>query len=193
MGITRSRTFMTTQQSTTIHGVLMEIFGLGLLLVGESGIGKSEIALGLISRGHRLVADDAVTISVDEYQALTGSCPELLKDFLEVRGLGILNIRNMFGETAVKDQVSLDLIVKLIDINDSIIIESNRLLGIHSEQIILGIAVPEVTIPIGPGRNISVLIESAVRNHKSKLKGYHAAEDFLERQKNYLESKSKAR
>ncbi len=175
-------------QTITLHGVLMEVFGLGVLLIGESGIGKSEIALGLISRGHRLVADDAVIIS-DEDNSLIGNCPELLKDFLEVRGLGILNIRNMFGDTAVKYQASLDLIVKFIDINDSIIAESNRLLGIHSGQVILGKTVPEVTIPIGPGRNLAVLIESAVRNHKSKLKGYNAAEDFLERQKDYLESR----
>lgn len=180
-----------SHQSLTLHGVLMEVFGLGVLLIGESGIGKSEIALGLISRGHRLIADDAVTISSTQDQGLIGSCPELLKDFLEVRGLGILNIRNMFGETAVKDQASLDLIIKFIDVNSSMIIESNRLLGMHSEQCILNTCIPEVTIPVGPGRNISVLIESAVRNHKSKLKGYHAAEDFLERQKNYLESKSK--
>lgn len=177
-------------QTTTLHGVLMEVFGLGVLLIGESGIGKSEIALGLISRGHRLIADDAVTLSVDEHNLLVGSCPELLKDFLEVRGLGVLNIRNMFGENAVKYQVSLDLIVKFIDINDAIIRESNRLLGMHSEQSILEKPVPEVTIPIGAGRNISVLVESAVRNYKSKLKGYNAAEDFLERQRAYLESRT---
>lgn len=169
----------------------MEVFGLGVLLMGDSGIGKSEIALGLISRGHRLVADDAVTISLAEDHSLQGYCPELLKDFLEVRGLGILNIKNMFGESAVKYHVSLDLIVKFVDINSSMILESNRLLGMHSEQEILGVIVPEVTVPIGPGRNISVLIESAVRNHKSKLNGYNAAEDFLQRQKAYLESKNK--
>ena len=123
------------QQTTTLHGVLMEVFGLGVLLMGESGIGKSEIALGLISRGHRLIADDAVTISVDEHNELIGSCPELLKDFLEVRGLGILNIRNMFGETAVKYQVSLDLIVKFIDINDSIIITATDCLACTAKKL----------------------------------------------------------
>ena len=180
----------TAHTTITLHGVFLEVFGLGILLMGNSGIGKSEIALGLISRGHRLIADDAVIVSVNLEQGLTGACPELLKDFLEVRGLGILNIKNMFGDTAVKEQAPLDLIIKFIDINSSVVIDSNRLLGIHGEQTILNIQIPEVTIPIGPGRNIAVLIESAVRNHKSKLKGYNAAEDFIQRQETYLKSRS---
>lgn len=175
---------------TTIHGVFLEVFGLGVMLVGESGIGKSEIALSLISRGHRLIADDAVTISLTKKQTLMASCPELLRNFLEVRGLGILNIHELFGESAVKNHVSVDLFINLIDINSEILLDSNRLLGIHSERNIFEITVPEVTLPIGPGRNISVLIESAVRNHKSKLKGYNAAEDFLQRQKAYLARKN---
>lgn len=181
-------------QTTTIHGVFMEVFGFGVLLTGDSGIGKSEIALGLISRGHCLIADDAVTLSViqpdDGPAQLMGVCPELLRDFLEVRGLGVLNIREMFGDSALKEKASIDLIIKLIDISDEIIHASNRLFGIHSEQILLDMTIPEVTVPVGPGRNISVLIESAVRNHKIKVKGYDAAQDFANRQKQFLEGQN---
>lgn len=176
-------------EPVTTHGVYMDVFGLGVLLTGSSGIGKSEIALGLISRGHRLVADDAVEFKVFD-EGIKGSCPEILRDFLEVRGLGVLNIRAMYGDSAIKKCMPLQLIVNLIDVSDQIIRESNRLFGIYSERVILGAEVPEVTIPVGPGRNISVLIEAAVRNHRLKIGGYDAAQDFLEKQKRHMERQS---
>lgn len=169
--------------ATTMHGVFLEVFDLGVLLTGESGIGKSEIALGMISRGHRLIADDAVTFITNEDNKLEANCPEVLKDFIEVRGLGILNVKELYGEGAVTYSMNVDLFIQLTDFADKIFNESNRLLGIHGEKSVLGHDIPQVTLPIGPGRNISVLIEAAVRNHKSKLRGYNAGEDFLNRQK----------
>ena len=177
------------QQTTiTLHGVFMDVFSLGVLLAGSSGIGKSEIALGLISRGHRLIADDAVTFTITDKHNLIGTCPELLQDFLEVRGLGILNVRAMYGENAIKKSMPLQLIVNLIDVEDNIFKESDRLIGIHDQRKIIGSDITEVTIPVGPGRNLSVLIEAAVRSYRLRLTGYNAIEDFTEKQKRYLES-----
>ena len=178
------------QTSMTLHGVFMDVFSLGVLLAGSSGIGKSEIALGLIGRGHRLIADDAVTFELTDKHNLMGSCPELLQDFLEVRGLGILNIRAMYGDSAIKKAMPLQLIVNLIDVEDNIVKESDRLIGIHSKRIMLGVEVTEVTIPVGPGRNLSVLIEAAVRSYRLRLTGYNAIQDFTEKQKRYLASMS---
>ena len=172
----------------TLHGVFMDVFSLGVLLAGSSGIGKSEIALGLIGRGHRLVADDAVTFELAEKNTVIGSCPTLLQDFLEVRGLGILNIRAMYGDSAIKKSMPLQLIVNLIDVEDNIVKESDRLIGIHAQRVILGVDITEVTIPVGPGRNLSVLIEAAVRSYRLRLTGYNAILDFTEKQKRYLES-----
>lgn len=174
-------------QSITLHGVFMDVFGLGILLSGRSSIGKSEIALSLISRGHRLIADDAVNFQTSEKKGLMGSCPELLRDFLEVRGLGVLNIRAMYGDNAIKNAMPLQLIVNLLDVSEQIIQESNRLLGIRRERKVLDCNIPEVTIPVGPGRNISILIEAAVRNQRIKLAGYDAAMDFIHKQKALLE------
>lgn len=179
------------QQTTiTLHGVFMDVFSLGVLLSGTSGIGKSEIALGLIGRGHRLIADDAVTFQLTEKHSLIGSCPEILQDFLEVRGLGILNIRAMYGDSAIKKSMPLQLIVNLIDVDDNIFKESDRLIGIHDQRKIIETEITEVTIPVGPGRNLSVLIEAAVRSYRLRLTGYNAIEDFSEKQKRYLESMS---
>lgn len=177
--------------STTLHGVFLDVFGLGVFLLGNSGIGKSEIALGLISRGHRLIADDAVTFQLNQKQdELIGTCPDILKDFLEVRGLGVLNVRAMYGDSAIKTSAPLKLIVNLIDVSDEIFRSSDRLFGIHNEREILGLSFNEVTVPVGPGRNISVLIEAAVRNHNIRLKGYNAAKDFTERQHKLLHAKT---
>ncbi len=165
----------------TKHGVFMDVLGIGVLLTGNSGIGKSELALGLINRGHRLVADDAVTITKQEDNTLFGTCPELLQDFLEVRGLGVLNIRVMFGDTAIKDRKRLQLIIHIVTLDDERLRNLDRLHGVHTIQTIFDIDIPEVTIPVAPGRNLSVLVECAVRNQVLKMTGYSASEEFINR------------
>lgn len=170
----------------TLHGVFLEVIGLGVLLTGHSGVGKSELALELISRGHRLIADDAPEFSRVSPDTLSGSCPEALKDFLEVRGLGILNIRAMFGDNSIKDSKYLRLIVNLEEMNDQQLQKIDRLAGSHQLRSILNVDIEQVTLPIAPGRNLAVLIEIAVRNHILALKGYNAAEDFMRHQKTFI-------
>ena len=172
---------------TTVHGVFMEVIGIGVLLTGESSVGKSELALELISRGHRLIADDAPEFSRVAPDTLSGTCPPPIKNFLEVRGLGILNIRAMFGDSAIKDSKYLRVIVHLEKMNDEQMRTIDRLRGSHQKNTILGVDVEQVTLPVAPGRNLAVLIEIAVRNHILALKGYHAAEDFIQRQQQFLE------
>jgi HPr kinase/phosphorylase len=168
--------------SITVHGVFLEVFDLGVLLTGAAGVGKSELALELINRGHRLIADDSPLFSKYSPDALTGRAPALLKDFLEVRGLGIVNVRAMFGHTAVKDMKKLSLIVHIVDMSDPIIAGIDRLQGMHREREFLGIHVPEVTVPAGPGRSLSVLVEAAVHNQLLRNSGYNASEIFAENQ-----------
>lgn len=177
---------MSDAPSLTLHGVFMDVSGFGVLLRGQSGIGKSEMALGLINRGHRLVADDAVDLKLIGTETLIGSCPPLLQDFLEVRGLGILNIRVMFGDNAIKDSKRLQLIVKMATFNDEELKHIDRLHGMYRIESILGIEVPEVTIPVAPGRNLAVLIETAVRNQVLKHNGYDASAEFILRQHQFL-------
>lgn len=172
---------------TTIHGVFMEVNGIGVLLTGESSVGKSELALELISRGHRLIADDAPQFSRIAPDTLSGTCPPPIKNFLEVRGLGVLNIRAMFGDSAIKDSKYLRVIVHLERMNEDQMRTIDRLRGSHQKNSILGVEVEQVTLPVAPGRNLAVLVEIAVRNHILALKGYHAAEDFIQRQQHFLE------
>lgn len=172
---------------TTIHGVFMEVIGIGILLTGKSSVGKSELALELISRGHRLIADDAPEFSRVGPDTLSGSCPPPLKNFLEVRGLGVLNIRAMFGDSAIKDSKYLRVIVHLKKFDEEQMQKIDRLRGSHQRKTILGVEVEQVTLPVAPGRNLAVLVEIAVRNHILALKGYHAAEDFIQRQQQFLE------
>jgi len=174
-------------KSLTMHGVFLDVLGVGVLLVGASGIGKSEIALGLINRGHRLVADDAVVFSLANNETLIGNCPELLQDFLEVRGLGILNIRVMFGDTAIKESKRLQLVVKLVTLGDRELQQIDRLYGMYRTRTILDLEVPEVTLPVAPGRNLSVLVEGAVRNQVLKNTGYNASQEFINRQNKMME------
>ncbi|WP_126453378.1 HPr(Ser) kinase/phosphatase [Sulfuriflexus mobilis] len=174
-------------ERATIHGVFMEVIGIGVLLSGESSVGKSELALELISRGHRLIADDAPEFSRIGPDTLSGSCPPPIKNFLEVRGLGVLNIRAMFGDSAIKDSKYLRVIVHLEKMDEDQLLHIDRLCGSHQKKSILGVEVEQVTLPVAPGRNLAVLVEIAVRNHILTLKGYHAAEDFIQRQQQFLE------
>lgn len=170
----------------TLHGVFLDVLGIGVLLQGDSGIGKSELALSLINRGHRLIADDAVEFIKVADETIIGHCPPLLQDFLEVRGLGILNIRVMFGDNAIKENKRLQLIVKVAIFSDKALVQIDRLHGMYQTQQIHGVDIPQVTIPIAPGRNISVLIESAVRNQILKNTGYNASNEFIARQHSFL-------
>jgi HPr kinase/phosphorylase len=170
----------------TLHGVFMEVLGTGVLITGDSSIGKSELALELLTRGHRLIADDATEFSRVSPDTLLGSCPEMLRDFLEVRGLGILNVRAMFGASAIKQHRNLRLIVVLQDIEEAS--KMDRLHGSKRMRNIQDVDIPEITLPVGPGRNLAVLLEVAVRNYILSSKGYDASQAFIERQKRRLES-----
>jgi len=138
-----------------------------------------------LTRGHRLIADDAPEFTRTSPDTLNGTCPEMLRDFLEVRGLGILNVRSMFGASAIKQNRNLRLIIVLQDIEEAA--EIDRLHGSRCMRTIQNVEIPEVTLPVGPGRNLSVLLEAAVRNHILISKGYDASEAFIERQKRRLE------
>lgn len=166
----------------SLHGVFIEVQGFGVLIKGDPAIGKSELALELISRGHRLVADDITDFFCVAPDRLEGRCPELLQDFLEVRGLGILNIRALFGDNAVKPTKPLDLIVHL-ESADKLAPQMLDRLKIKSQsENILGVKVPKVMIPVAAGRNIAVLVEVAVRNHMLQLRGINGTKQFMQRQ-----------
>ncbi len=167
--------------STILHGVFLEVSGLGVLITGNPAVGKSELALELITRGHRLVADDALEVFAVSPDTLEGRCPTLLQDFMEVRGLGVLNIRRLFGETAVKHKKNLKLIIHLTPAENWQSLD--RLDMRASNREILGTSVPEVRIPVAVGRNLAVLVEVAVRNHILKLRGFNSSEEFAERQR----------
>ncbi len=176
-------------EKITLHGVFMEVMGTGVLVTGESSIGKSELALELLTRGHRLIADDATEFARTAPDNLLGTCPEMLRDFLEVRGLGILNVRAMFGASAIKQSRNLRLIIVLQDIEEAVKID--RLHGSKQTRTIQNVDIPEITLPVGPGRNLAVLLEAAVRNHILNIKGYDASQAFIERQKRRLENAHK--
>ncbi|NOY62207.1 MAG: HPr(Ser) kinase/phosphatase [Gammaproteobacteria bacterium] len=169
-----------------LHGVFMEVMGIGVLLAGSSGVGKSELALELLSRGHRLVADDSPEFSRIAPDRLNGTCPPVLSGFLEVRGLGVLNVANMFGGSAVKSSKYLRLIVYLEAMSDEEISRVDRIHGCHQTRTVLEVEIPQVTLPVAPGRNLAVLVEGAVRNYLSLLNGYNAAEDFIAQQRLFI-------
>lgn len=163
----------------TMHGVLMDIYGEGVLIIGESGVGKSETALELIKRGHRLVADDAVEVKKVSNKTLVGSCPELIRYFIELRGIGIINVKQMFGVQSVKDTQNIDLIIKLeIWEND----KTYDRLGLSEEYTsILGNKITTQTLPVKPGRNLAMICEAAAVNRRQKKMGYNAAKALNEK------------
>lgn len=177
-------------ETTLVHGVFMEVLGKGVLISGAPGIGKSELALALVSLGHRLVADDSTEFTRAERNTITGRCPQVLQDFLEVRGLGLLNIRAMFGNSAIKPQKVLHLIIDLQSLDDEALAKMDRLNGSHSKRAILGIEIPMTTLPIAPGRNMAIQVETAIRQHLLLLNGYNAAEDFSKRQQEFIDRQS---
>jgi HPr kinase/phosphorylase len=169
-------------ETIELHGVFMDVLGLGVLITGESGVGKSELGLELISRGHGLVADDVVEFSRLDANSLEGRCPALLKDFIEVRGLGVLNIRTIFGETAVRRKMKLRLVAHLSRLPATSRDPSERLPLSELSEEILGVTVRKVIIPVAAGRNLAVLVEAAVRNEILKLRGIDSMAEFLARQ-----------
>lgn len=163
----------------TRHGVLMEIYGEGVLILGESGVGKSETAVELVKRGHRLVADDAVEIKKVSAKTLVASSPEIIRHFIELRGIGIIDVKKIFGMGAVKDIENVDLVVNLELWQQG---KNYERLGIDQKYTdILGIKVPSVTVPVRPGRNLAIIIEIAAMNFRQQKMGYNAAEELSER------------
>ncbi len=162
----------------TRHGVLVEIYGEGVLIFGESGVGKSETAIELIKRGHRLIADDAVEIKRMNDRVLVGSAPELIRHYMELRGIGVVDIRRLFGVSAVKDEANIDLVVNLELWKDGAVYDRLGLEELHTT--ILGVDVPAITIPVKPGRNLAVIVEVAAMNNRHKKMGYNAAQAFTD-------------
>ncbi|MEM7377223.1 MAG: HPr(Ser) kinase/phosphatase [Pseudomonadota bacterium] len=168
---------------TVAHGVFLDVLGTGVLLTGKPSIGKSELALELISRGHALVADDAPHFTRRADGSVYGTCPNVLVDFLEVRGLGILNVQKMYGDAATRPEMPLNLIVDLRQFDADGLSDLDRLEGKRRVCDFLGVDITEITLPVAPGRNLAVLVEAAVRNYLLMAQGDYAAEDLQERQR----------
>ncbi len=165
--------------TTSIHGVLMDVLGVGILLLGKSGIGKSEAALDLVMRGHRLVADDIVDIRKKPPDIIFGSGSEIIKHHMEIRGLGIINIKDLFGIAAVRDTKKIELVIELVDWRED---EEYDRLGVEDQVYrVLDVEVPHLRVPVRPGRNITSLIEVAARNQLLKYQGHHSAREFQDR------------
>ena len=163
----------------TRHGVLVEVYGEGILLLGDSGVGKSETAIELVKRGHRLIADDAVEIKRVSAKTLVGQAPEIIRHYVELRGIGVVDVRRLFGMGAVKNSEKIDLIINLEPWVQGKMYDR---LGIDEEHTeILGINLPSITIPVRPGRNLSIIIEVAAMNNRQKKMGYNTAEEFNKR------------
>lgn len=161
------------------HGVLVEVYGEGILILGESGVGKSETALELVKRGHRLVADDSVELRKVSDKTIVGSSPKAIRHFLEIRGIGILDVKNLYGVGAVKMTESINLVINLELWNEK---KQYERLGLEDEYVdILGIKIPSLTIPVRPGRNLAIIVEVAAMNNRQKKMGYNAAKEISER------------
>jgi HPr kinase/phosphorylase len=175
---------------TTVHGVLMDILGLGLLVVGESGIGKSECALDLVVRGHRLVADDAVELRCRAGSFVLGSCPEATRHHMEIRGLGLINVQDLFGVASTRTSKRVELVVQLERWEAGR--EYDRL-GLDDERYdVLGVRIPMIRMPVAPGRNVAILVEVAARNQLLRTRGHHAARRLVERLDRRLQAEESA-
>lgn len=171
--------------STVIHGVLLDVYGLGVLLIGDSGVGKSECALDLITRGHSLVADDRVTVKQYPQGDLLGYCEETLRHHMELRGIGIINVQDLFGLAAVRDRRSIDLVIELESWDESKVYDR---LGLDETVYkILNTPCPYIRMPVALGRNLSILVEIAARNHVLKLQGHNSAREFARKLERQLE------
>ncbi len=169
----------------TRHGVLVEVYGEGVLLTGESGLGKSETAVELLKRGHRLIADDAVEIRKISETSLMGTAPELIRNYVELRGIGIINVAKLFGMGAVKQENTIDLVVNIVPWSTQA--EYDRL-GLEDQHMeILGVNIPMNTIPITPGRNLAVILEVAAMNNRQRRMGYNSAREFTEQMDKHYE------
>ncbi len=163
----------------TCHGVFVEVYGEGVLILGDSGIGKSETAIELVKRGHRLVADDAVEIKRVSSKTLVGTAPELIRHYIELRGIGIVDVRRIFGMGSVRETERIDLVIKLEHWDPEKMYDR---FGLEEEyEDLLGINIPAITVPVHPGRNLAVIIEIAAMNHRQKKMGYNTAEEFNKR------------
>ena len=163
----------------TRHGVLVEVYGEGILLIGDSGVGKSETAIELLKRGHRLIADDAVEIKKVSATTLVGRAPEIIRHYVELRGIGIVDVRRLFGMGAVKESEKIDLVINLEEWDNNKMYDR---LGLDEQTTnILGIDVPSITLPVSSGRNLSVVIEVAAMNNRQKRMGYNTAKEFNKR------------
>ena len=171
--------------STVLHGVLLDVYGLGVLLIGDSGVGKSECALDLITRGHSLVADDRVTVKQYPHGDLLGYCEEPLRHHMELRGLGIINVQDLFGLAAVRDRKSIDLVIELESWEET---KAYDRLGLDETVFeILDTPCPYIRMPVALGRNLSILVEIAARNHVLKMQGHHSAREFARKLERQLE------
>ena len=163
----------------SMHGVLVEVNGEGILILGESGVGKSETALEIVKRGHRLIADDQIEIRKVSETTLLGRAPDVIKHLIEIRGIGILDVKELYGVSAVKQQENIDFVINLELWDEK---KTYDRLGLTEETTdILGIQVPSVTIPVGPGRNLAIIVEAAAINYRVKKMGYNAAQDLVSR------------
>lgn len=172
----------------TRHGVLVEVYGEGILLLGESGVGKSEAAIELVKRGHRLIADDAVEIRKPSDTTLVGTAPESIRYYVELRGLGVIDVRRLFGVGAVKVSERVNLVIQLEEWREGVIYDRLGLDANHTE--ILGINIPSLKIPVRPGRNLAVIIEVAAMNNRQKKMGYDSALEFTKQLDQYFEPKN---
>lgn len=172
--------------STTLHGVLVDLYGLGVLLTGKSGLGKSECALDLISRGHRLISDDVVELKLVGDKKIIGSAPELLKEHLEIRGLGIINIRDLFSVSAISEAKAISLCLRFEKWDEKS--EIDRLGIDRRTEEILGIEIPLFVIPVSPARNLATIVETAVRVHLLRMRGHDAARDLIDKHADILEA-----